>query len=359
MEPELNETALKRLLLARVFALRRNQFTYESLDKAQSVQDDLITVDGAQVKRRRIVLTAHGCKVATCTMCPLPDEAVSPKTPVTLDHWMAQIRAAIGPDDDVHTLTLFHNGNYFSQREVPSDWRMVIHDYLRTQTRIKHLVVESLPQYINDGIMFETSLGLRVGRADGGIKLIVAIGLQSSSELVRELCIASTCLDNSFQRAIKSLRDFGFDAQVFLMFGAAFLDADEAAYDLKESVAYCHSLGIKPTVCPLQVAPNTLVADLVARGLWYPPRHGDLFSLLPALDQSVRVAISLFKPDDLWRAAFDRYNHDGRVLGWPGTPFPVTKPDRAKVLGRIRDYLASVDAIALDTPPQVGESGVS
>ncbi len=345
MRDQLNEIALKRLLLARVFALRRNQFTYESLDKPQSVQDDTILVDGEYVKRRRVTLTAHGCKVATCTMCPLPDEAVSPKTPVTLEHWMAQIKGAIGPDDDIHTLTLFHNGNYFNEREVPSTWRMVIHDYLRTQTRIKHFVVESLPQYINDRVMFETSLGLRVGREDGGIKLIVAIGLQSSNELVRELCIASTCLGDSFERAVKSLRDFGFDAQVFLMFGAAFLTTEEAAHDLQESIEYCQSLDITPTICPLQVAPNTLVADLVACGLYEPPTLFNLLMVMRWVIKPVRIAISLLGNED--PALLEEVRHIN-LTGYHERPSPmrlfkVRRPERADVLERIRHYLSQTN----------------
>lgn len=350
MEPEpLNEAALKRLLLARVFALRRNQFSYESLDEPQSVQDDDITVDGQTVRRRRIVLTAHGCKVATCTMCPLPNEAVSSKTPVTLEHWMSQIKGAIGPADDIHTLTLFHNGNYFAEREVPSAWRVAIHDYLRTETRIKHLVVESLPQYVNDDVMFETSLGLRVGRKDGGIKLIVAIGLQSANDTVRELCIASTCREGAFESAIKSLRDFDFDAQVFLMFGAAFLTTEEAAHDLQRSIECCQRLGIMPTICPIQVAPNTLVADLVARGLYEPPRSAHLMDVLRALNGRVRVAVSLFKPDDPWRAAYVAYNRDGHPNPHPWRLFPMCWVDRDKILERIRHYL-------VDTPPQVKDT---
>lgn len=351
----MNEITLKRLLLARVFELRRNQFTYESLDKAQSVQDDMITVDGAQVKRRRVVLTAHGCKVATCTMCPLPDEAVSPKISVTLDHWLAQIKAAIGPEDDIHTLTLFHNGNYFSEREVPSVWRMAIHDYLRTQTRIKHLVVESLPQYIKDDVMFETAMSLRVGRSDGGIKLIVAIGLQSSSELVRELCIASTCLDDSFQRAIKSLRDFGFDAQVFLMFHPPFLSIEESVHDLRESIRYCHSFGVTPTICPMRIASHTVVDDLAKRDLYQAPDLWDLYDALHEMEP-VRVAASLFPKDadSGVLTAFDMLNHTGKLIGIKPSPphkrHEPVEPRREVVLGRIRHYLT------LDSATQVGET---
>lgn len=337
MEPELDAKALKRLILARVFALRRNAFTYESLDIPQMVSNDTITTPDGPRPRRRLMLTAHGCKVATCTMCPLPDDALSPDVNITLDNWMNQIRGVIGPDDDVHTLTLFHNGNYFSDREVPPEWRDAVHAYLAT-TQIKELVVECLPQFVTPERMALTKR--RLGR----VKLVVAIGLQSSSELVRELCIASTCLGNTFERAIDSLRVYAYDAQVFLMFGVPFLSTPEAIWDLRQSIEYCHRFSITPTVCPMKIAPNTLTADLAARGQFAAPTMQDLHEALTGIS-NVRIAASLFPPDidPVLRTAFETLNRTGHMSPHNRAPaYTPIAPDRKIVLDRIRHYLSDI-----------------
>lgn len=335
----MNEIAIKRLLLSRVFQLRKNQFTYDSLDKPQSAQTDTITTSEGEQLRRRVTLTAHGCKVATCTMCPLPDEAVSPSVNVTLNHWMNQITDSIKPDELIHTFTLFHNGNFFNDKEVPDSWRNAIYDYLHT-TQIKEFVVESLPQYITPERI--ASAKSRLGK----IKLVVAIGLQSSSELVRELCIASTCLGDTFERAIKLLHANAYDAQVFVMFKPAFLTTQESMYDLQESVKYCHSLGVIPTVCPMRIAPHTVVADLAECGKYEVPDLWDLYDALSHMGK-VRVAASLFPndADPAVIAAFRHLNTTGTLLKVPPSHSHVTlvptKPTRENVLERMKAYLMS------------------
>ncbi len=333
MEPQL----IKRLLLARVFALRRNQFTYASLNEPQSVQTDTIQTPEGPRTRRRIVLTAHGCSVATCTMCPLPDEAVDKAVPVTLDHWMNQLREGFRPvllGQSIHTLTLFHNGNWFADREVPEAWREEIYCYLRA-TDIRELVVESLPQYL-------TAERLAHARRYLGpaIKLTVAIGLQSSSELVRELCIASTCLEGTFQRAVELLHAQGDAAQVFLMFHPPFLTIEESMWDLRDSIAYVKACGATPTICPMRIAPNTVVWDLAAKGLYTAPDLYELQSAIHGID-NVRVAMSLVSLiDSPHRRAFEILNQTGKLpqLPLPSCP-PPEKPERAAVLERIERYL--------------------
>ncbi len=335
MEPQL----IKRLLLARVFALRRNDFSYESLDRPQSATTDTIqTPDGPRL-RRRIVLTAHGCSVATCTMCPLPDEAVDKAVPVTLDNWMRQITEGLSrvPFGGIHTVTLFHNGNWFADREVPEAWREEIYCYLRA-TDIRELVVECLPQYL-------TAERLAHARHYLGpaIKLTVAIGLQSSSELVRELCIASTCLEGTFQRAVELLHAQGDAAQVFLMFHPPFLTIEESIWDLRESIRYVQACGATPTICPMRIAPNTVVADLAAKGLYTAPTLFDLCEALVQLE-NVRVAASLLPAeaeDELLPIlpSLHEMNRTGRLRMLVSSSRHWTEPKREQVLDRIERYL--------------------
>ncbi len=341
----MDSTLIKRLLLARVFSLRRNDFRYESLYKPQSVQDDVIQTENGSQNRRRIVLTANGCSVATCSMCPLPDEAVPNSVEVNAIHWMAQIQGALSPRDEVHTLTLFHNGNWFCDREVPPLRRAVVCEYLRT-TKVKELVVESLPQYI-------TKDRLVKAREDLGpnIKLTVAIGLQSSSELVRELCIASTCLEDSFERAINLLYAQGDSAQVFLMFHPPFLTIEESVWDLWTSLDYVDKVSqgkITPTICPMKVVPNTVVGDLASHGLYQPPDLWHLYDILDFWALPVRVAASLLTdcPDKL-KGAFAQLNKTGRLPDfgyWSMRPGPLqaVQPQREAVLARIEHYLQTV-----------------
>ncbi len=353
MDPRL--ILAKRRLIARVFELRRNDFRYESLDKPQSVQDDVIQTDSGPKKRRRIILTAHGCSVATCSMCPLPDEAVDPMVHVDIDHWMNQIKRAIGLEDDIHTLTIYHNGNYFCDSEVPATWRNLIHSYLAA-TKIKELVVESLPQYLTEERLAAARAGLKQ------VKLVVAIGLQSSNDIVREVCMTSTCAANTFSSAVARLKAQGDDAQAFLLFHPPFLTIEESIYDIRESIRFVAQTGVVPTICPMKVAPNTVVADLAARGLYQAPDLWYLYYALHGMSARprVRVAASLLNPaksasssdwtpHDWLLHAFSRLNETGDLRDTPihtrmdrPWPYDVAEPNPETILTRINRYLDEV-----------------
>ena len=334
MEPQL----IKKLLLAKVFELRKNQFTYDSLDRPQSVQNDYIrTKDGPRL-RCRIILTAHGCSVATCTMCPLPDEAVDGAIPVTLDNWLNQIRGALHGCPSISTLTLFHNGNFFADREVPKEWRTAIFDYLRG-TYVEELVVECLPQYLTEERLKHARKCL------GPIRLNVAIGLQSSSRLVRELCISSTCLEDTFQDAVRRLHAQGDEAQAFLMFHPPFLTIEESMWDLRESIKYVQAARVTPTICPMRIAPNTVVADLASKGLYEAPNLWYLYEVLNGFS-GVRVAASLLQDSlpAMLRDAFERLNRWGELprIEWMGSGKRPVQPSEFAILSRIEHYLKMI-----------------
>ena len=55
--------------------IRRNRIQIGSLDKPFSVIDYEFYEGGRTYKRKKIILAARGCTAATCTMCPIPNEA--------------------------------------------------------------------------------------------------------------------------------------------------------------------------------------------------------------------------------------------------------------------------------------------
>ena len=110
---------------------------------------------------------------------------------------------------------------------------------------------------------------------------------------------------------------------------------------MRESIRYVQSLGVTPTICPMRIAPNTVVADLAAKGLYDPPDLWDLYHALQGLT-NVRVAASLL-PDygGPVRLAFDALNKTGMLPTLPPScphPEPI-EPKREVVLAKIERYL--------------------
>ena len=268
---------------------------FSTLGKPQSIDDDSI-VDFSQgtsqrLKRRRLVLTAHGCKVATCTMCPLPHEAVAPSTIVPDETLLRQIDQACQNAQDVDVLTVYHNGNFFNSQEISNQVRHYLYAQVKN-SGIKTLVVESLPHFITKAQL--TLAKMQLGTA----QLQVAIGLQSWNQFTREECINSPVKMKPFLDAIQLLKQFNFRAQVFVLFMPPFLNVGEAIKDLTESVTALHHVGIiDPIISPMRVTNHTVVQLMADRNLYYTPTVWQLFEALALIHKQVpgtkcRVAIS-------------------------------------------------------------------
>ena len=271
-----DEKQLRLSLIRRAHQLRLNTFKWDNLRTAQSVGYDIVTTKLGTKNRCRVILTAHGCSVGTCTMCPLPDEAVPENIAIETADWMAQIEKALDTHKPIDILTLYHNGNFFSDKEVPPERRDAIYKRL-AKSSITQLVVESLPQFITAERISHAVNALREDQ-----RVEVAIGLQSMDPFLRETVLTSPCREPAMKEALKTLRSANYEAQVFLMYQMPFLTTEESMLALETSVL---ELQTKyhiddPTICALRIAPATVVGDLHSRGEL---RLGSLWGLVEVL----------------------------------------------------------------------------
>lgn len=263
----------KLTLRARLVELARQGRRYTipatvDINRPQSARSDTVTLDNETLTRRRIVLITRGCSVATCTMCPLPGEAVDPaRRQIVSKNLMAQFNAAFRPEDrQSHQLvTVYNNGNFFDDHEIPADVRKYIYEQIAS-SGAKILSVESLPQFINESRIDEIRTYL------GDKKIMVSIGLQSSDDTIRELAIDSTCTLPAFEKAVKLLGEVGGIVQPFLMIKPPFVTESEAIDDAVSSVKYLYSLGISDSIlCSTRVAPYTVLKTVHEKGMFSSP----------------------------------------------------------------------------------------
>jgi radical SAM enzyme (TIGR01210 family) len=295
-------------------------------------------------------------------MCPLPDEAVPASVAVHTDNWLRQLEYALPQGTHADILTLFHNGNFFSDREVPPQRREAVYAWLRG-TPVTTLVVESLPQFVTDARLADAR---RMLRADQRID--VAIGLQSTDSFLRETVLASTCSEQGFMTAVAALAAHGYGRQVFLMHQMPFLTAQESSVALAQSVKVLmdrYAIA-DPILCPLRIAPATVAHELHGQGRLPLPSLWHLVDVLVHLRTHVsgsraRVAASLLQPstpqaphtdacplcrDGLvdWIADFNRQQDGNCPKRCSCAPAPVDfgqAYDPAVVARRVQEYLSS------------------
>ncbi|MBS2037036.1 hypothetical protein JST97_18760 [bacterium] len=249
------------------------------LDRPLSHKSDIILFDGARRRRKRVVLMTVGCSIATCTMCPFPSES---HREVTANNLLRQFDSSLEGEclADYEVLTLFCNGNFFNPREIDPTLRQSIFARAR-QAGVGYLVVESLPQYLTDSALREARQCL------GETRLAVYMGLQSAHDFVRNVCVNTTCGRQAFERACRSLQRQGDLPGVFLLVKPPFLTELESIRDVVQSLAYLSRLEIRhATLCPTRVAPNTVLADLWARGHYQPAWLWSLLEILHAYGEA-------------------------------------------------------------------------
>jgi hypothetical protein len=297
---KVRDIELRRKLASLTHSLRKSSIPDNvNLNDPQSIKHDTILFGNQIKKRKRIVLLSPGCSVATCTMCPLPNEALDHKSSKIIpENLIEQVAKSFSSDKDANyeIVTIYTNSNFFFDQDVFPAVRKYIYEKVR-QSPASILVVESLPQFITEEKILEAKNYL------GDKKLTVAIGLQSADDLVRELAVNSTCTKPSFEKAVSLLKKNNYIAQTFLIIRPPFLLEREAIEDVVDSIKYLASLGIAdPILCATRVAPNTIVELLYKAKKFRPPWLWTIVEILKRCKQEVpnsnpRVAVSELYPE--------------------------------------------------------------
>src|SRR5437016_9724404 len=172
---------LRQSLSKIALGIRRNRIQLATLDNPFSVLDYEFYEGGRTYKRKKIILAARGCTAATCTMCPIPNEAYyGLNLDFTPEDFLRQFHSAFAtePIDSYQLISVYNSGNWFANREIPPLARQHIYQTI-AHSHCEGLMVESLPQFITPQLMEDARTYL------GNKRLIVAIGLQSVNDTVR------------------------------------------------------------------------------------------------------------------------------------------------------------------------------
>jgi archaeosine synthase beta-subunit len=271
---------LRRRMSRITLSIRRSHLDMAVVDKPFFVNDYEFYEGGRTYRRKKIILAAPGCTAATCSMCPIPNEAFyGLRLTLTAEDFVKQFYAAFRSDslDSYQLISVYNSGNWFANREIPPLARQRMYQAI-ARSHCEGVMVESLPQFITPQVMEEARTHL------GKKRLIVAIGLQSADDTVRNVCVNTTCTREQFERATRLLEEYGYTARAYLMVKPPFLTEREAVDDTVASIRYVAELGYEDvSICPTRIAPYTLAAELEKRHLYSAP---SLWTIVDILKQA-------------------------------------------------------------------------
>lgn len=226
-------------------------------------------IEGRPVDSRTIIFHTIGCYWSRhdgCTMCGyFNDSAAVPPTEGDLlsqmDHAMATMA------NTPALIKIFTSGSFFDDREIPPAIRTRIFERFGDTGHIKKIVAETRPEFV-------TEKNLRTSREildKYGIQLEIAVGLETSNDLIRQDCINKGFTFNDFIEASGKALSLGVTVKVYLLLKPPFISEKTAVDDILASIKDVspHASTVSLNLCNIQK--GTMVEELSNRKSYRPP----------------------------------------------------------------------------------------
>jgi radical SAM enzyme (TIGR01210 family) len=238
---------------------------------------------GSAVRRVVLAIPGKGCSYfrrpqGGCLHCGLfSDGIISPET------GREKLLSAFAANLNRHNfsrspvLCIYVPGSFLDDREIDQETRRAIISLVAQKKDIKKVVFESLPQFITTPRIRELISVLTHKEIE------IAVGLDSSDDQVRDLCINKSFTLRTFERACALLQRQDIRFSTFALLKPPFLTEQESIADTVRTVRYAFNKGASAvSIEPNTVQQNTFVWKLFRKNLYRPPW---LWSILEVIKQ--------------------------------------------------------------------------
>lgn len=228
-------------------------------NKLAEVEINKFFYEHKTVDRVMIVLRANGCEHykqdGGCSMCSHfngTDRSAKITTEEYIEQWK-NVTDGIGLDcekfnlNDYPVVCVYNLGSLLNENEISKDAINHIFKSLNSYDGVKKVIIESRAEYVNDEVVQNISSIYNKGIVE------VGIGVESTNEIVREICHHKGIDDLSIiKNAVDVLHKYNFKALAYINFKPIFLTEQEAIDDAIETAINCFKMGfdsisIEPT----------------------------------------------------------------------------------------------------------------
>lgn len=227
-----------------------------------------------------IIFKSAGCTWSKCRMCSYRNERYGEQScEALLDHLRAQLGWILDEYNvaDFRMVKIFTSGSFFDPAEVPQEFLADI----ATAFRGKLIVAETRPEYIREEVLRPF-----IEKIDDGswkMPLYCAVGLETSSDEIREKCIRKGFTFADFKDAARIAHAAGAGVKAYLLHKPLFLTEKEALDDMKTSIRDAAEYAEIISMNPCTVQRKTELEFYWKRGAYRPPY---LWSVLTLLKES-------------------------------------------------------------------------
>ncbi len=241
----------------------RQKIKYNPPDRPTAVWTGKDILDGKPIAALTVIFQTTGCRWNNCSMCGYVYDS-SRKAPSHEDLMKQFDNALSRCRDEEFIVKIFTSGSFLDDGEIPEAARIEILSRLGADPRIKKVIAETRPEYVTREKVSECTTAL-------GKRFEVAVGLETSSDIIRRDCINKGFTFADFIRASKTAEQENATIKAYLLLKPPFLSEGDALRDIIKSIndASQYAGTISVNLCNIQK--GTLVDEMFERGDYRPP----------------------------------------------------------------------------------------
>ena len=241
-----------------------------------------------------IVLSTEGCAHARsseggCTMCSylLDGTSMNPTSDEFLNQFLEAMRKLENATSPL-SVKIYTSGSFLDTEEIPIEARNLILTEIANDARIKEVVLESRPEYVQDSILEEMRSLL------GNRSIELAMGLESSSDLIRSLCINKNFDFAAFKEAVDIGEKYEIGTRAYVLLKPPFLTERDALLDAQKTISDAIDAGATTvSLNPVNVQSNTLVESLWKKQKYRPPWLWSVVAVLQYAHEAAKGAANV------------------------------------------------------------------
>jgi len=236
---------------------------FKNADRPTAVWTGKDLLDGKTISALTVIFQTTGCRWNNCTMCGYVYD--SAQKPPSHEDLMRQFEFALSRcNDEEFIVKIFTSGSFLDDCEIDPATRKEMLSRLGSDTRVKKVIAETRPEYV-------TRERLSDAKANLGKRFEVAIGLETSSDMIRRDCINKGFSFSDFVNASNVARQEGVTVKAYLLLKPLFLSEgiaiDDLMQSIKDTAPYAETISVN--LCNVQK--GTLVDEMFKRGSYRPP----------------------------------------------------------------------------------------
>jgi len=263
-------------------------------DRAASSDIRTGYLNGQPVNRLVITLRGPGCawvkRGGGCVMCGHYAGTFQGGVQ-TVDETVVQFRSEIAKYDMKHIsiISLYNSGSVLNPSELNFEALKDILAEIGKFHSIKKVVLESRAEFVHADIITILREILGPNKI-----LSIAIGLETSDDTKRELCVNKGSTFLEIERAVQSLNGIA-EAQLYVLLGLPFLTESEAIEDAVISIRSARDMGADEIhIEPITLQSHTLVELLLKHNSIRLPSLYSIYKVLKQVVPDIQPYVSPF-----------------------------------------------------------------